>query len=168
MACLSTHRRPAIGRPFPGVADGRAGPLPVITSRRVRALGLVSLICLAAAATGCESFSSYFRDPPTVVWVTSLDKVAGKWAGTARQVLPERRSLGEVHLSIQPDGDYRFADGTAPLGAGRLAIRSGRLVSDAKDRSTLVTLYGEKERWLGVDVTLKTGERYYTELRRAR
>ena len=138
-----------------------------IMSRLPLVLSLFILACLSIA--GCEGFTEYFREPPTVVWIKSIDKVAGKWEGTVKQLLPEKRSAGSAVLTIENDGDYKLADKAGKLSdTGKLKLRGGRGVSETKERETLITLYGEKEQWLGVDVTLHTGERYYIEMKRTK
>ena len=135
--------------------------------RLPRALSLFILACLFTA--GCEGFTEYFREPPAVVWIKSIDKVAGKWEGPAKQLLPEKQSAGSAVLTIENDGDYKLTDKAGKLSdAGKLKLRGGRGVSETKERETLVSLYGEKEQWIGVDVTLHTGERYYIEMKRTK
>ncbi len=118
-----------------------------------------------ATGFGCGTLEQ--RPGPTVVPVSSLATIVGKWEGVSHTV-PEMRDDAAVMLIIREEGWFHFISNRGTellLGTGTLTIVNGMVVAKAHQGTALLTLH-DKERGpvLVVQAALTNGHHYYIEM----
>src|SRR5262245_64846430 len=119
-------------------------------------LAVLSLVvAIAASLVGCASSDS-MSSASTVVPLTDVSMVAGKWAGLAEG--PGSNQTDYVEVTIREDGTYdimtRRTMGTLN-GKGKITVRNGQLIMQGDHGTGVATLLArDSERVLKVDATL--------------
>ena len=137
----------------------------------LRVLRTTSYAGLLLALVGCAASADV--SPPTTMIIQHLGEVDGRWEGTVHAV--EATETAHVIAVLADHGTYATYTFAATgemdpvFGAGRLALRDGRLVSEAGDRALIFNLAERKgTRVLTVRGTGQDGRSYAGELGRAR
>ena len=147
-------------------------------SSHLRNSMVLNFAWVAALFMSCTEIQPAQTSPSTVVSITDLNSVAGKWEGT---LTPESRSSSSlrnadwVEVIIRPldatQGTIEYASYRtigALMGKGALMLDNGRLTSHGEKGSATYTLYetnGKSE--LRVDATTKKGLRFEAKLTRS-
>jgi hypothetical protein len=136
---------------------------------RVRILFLVFLFLVSSLAA-CAGLGTQQEIPLTLVPITEVREVEGTWEGLVKNVRTGR-DAGRIVLVLTTHdtyGSYSFGGDTAQgyiVGAGRLTVQSGQLLSDMGQRTVVLTfcLRGH-EKVLAAYAFGKDGNLYYMEL----
>lgn len=136
-----------------------------------RRLFLVFLF-LVSSLTACAGLGTLQELPLTLVPITDVKQVEGTWEGMVKNVRMGR-DAGRIVLVLTTHdtyGSYSFGGDTAQgyiVGAGRLTVQSGQLLSDMGQRTVVLTfcLRGS-EKVLAAYAFGKDGNLYYMELTR--
>ena len=136
---------------------------------RVRILCLVSLLLVSSLAA-CAGLGTQQEIPLTLVPITDVKEVEGTWEGLVKNVRTGR-DAGRIVLVLTTHdtyGSYSFGGDTAQgyiVGAGRLTVQSGQLLSDMGQRTVVLTSYlRSREKVLATYAFGKDGNLYYMEL----
>jgi hypothetical protein len=125
---------------------------------------------VVAALAGCAAATSPRPSGETVVPITSIDLVKGKWAGLLERTAPSRRREEYIELVINGDGTYRFLSARTIgvlQGSGTLALSEGQLSSASEQGSATYRLVEvDGTRMLKVDAVTRDGQRFEARLRR--
>jgi hypothetical protein len=108
----------------------------------VRALVTVVLAVVAAMLAGCAPPAPRTAVRGPEIPITDMTSVSGKWGGLVTG-LPGPPDGDWVDLVIQADGSYSFASyrtGGAALGAGKLTLKDGKLVTEGPRASATFSL----------------------------
>ena len=136
---------------------------------RVRVLVLVFLLLVSSLAA-CAGLGTQKEIPLTLVPITEVKEAEGTWEGLVKNVRTGR-DAGQIVLvltSRNTYASYSFGGDTAQgtlVGAGRLTVQSGQLLSDIGQRTVVLTLCQRgREKVLAAHVFGKDGNPYYMEL----
>ena len=128
--------------------------------------------CLVAIV-GCASFSFWSATPYTPVAIERFNDVEGRWEGTVKAVQGYETSWVTAEVtSHESYATYTFAATgrrTPLLGAGRLHLLDGRLLTEGEGRTFTFSLAEQNgTRVLLVTGIGKDGLSYHAELKRAK
>jgi len=136
---------------------------------RARILFLVSLLLVSSLAS-CAGLGTEQEIPLTLVPITDVKEVEGTWEGLVKNVRTGR-DAGRIVLVLTTHdtyGSYSFGGDTAQgyiVGAGRLTLQSGQLLSDMGQRTVVLTFcLRSREKVLAAYIFGKDGNLYYMEL----
>jgi hypothetical protein len=138
-------------------------------SRADWACWLVVPAWIVVGLLGCNAMRAD-TSRSSAVSIADVNAVAGKWEGTIKKV-PGVFPLGRVRLSISKNGSYVFSNDKLTgirVGAGRLIIQDGRLISDESGRSSTFILHEQNgTQTLVVDGTARNGDNFHAQFMRA-
>jgi hypothetical protein len=146
---------------------GRWGPLQWQTA-------LTSVLGSSfVAIVGCASLNFWSATPYTPVAIERFHDVEGRWEGTVKAVQGYETSWVTADVtSHESFATYTFAATgrrTPLLGAGRLQLLDGRLLTEGEGRTLTFSLAEQNGiRVLLVTGTGKDGLSYHAELKRAK
>jgi hypothetical protein len=142
--------------------------------RPIRVSVLLSLGWAALTWSGCAGIEP--RQPPgsTVVPISDLKTVAGKWEGVLKRV-PASYTSSEDWLTLTIEDSGSFEDSTFEfesyrtigvlMGSGSLHLRDGRLESESERGGATYTLHErDGKSVLIVQAHDRKGTRYHAEL----
>jgi outer membrane lipoprotein SlyB len=126
---------------------------------------LAIVVATAASLVGCASTDS--MSSATVVPITDVKSVAGKWAGLVEG--PGSNQTDYVEMTIRADGTYdvmtRRQMGTF-TGNGQIVINQGQLVLKGNTGTGVATLMTRgAERILKIDAVFQTNIKVSADLR---
>lgn len=136
---------------------------------RVRVLFLVFLLLVSLLAA-CAGLGTQQEIPLTLVPITEVKEVEGTWEGLVKNVRTGRDAGRIVLVLTARDtfGSYSFGGDTAQgyiVGAGRLTVQNGQLLSDLGQRTVVLTFcQRSNEKVLATYAFGKDGNPYYMEL----
>jgi hypothetical protein len=147
---------------------------------RTHASLFLTLVWLTTAFLGCMKIQPEEQPPSTVVQISDVKTVAGKWEGMLKETPspPPLRYGGDwVTLTIHENGE--FGNGTFEfagyrtigvfMGSGSLMLENGKLKSESEKGHATYTLYDRNGKpILAVEARDKKGIRYHAELTRAK
>jgi hypothetical protein len=126
---------------------------------------LVTVTWLATTVFGCETLQSH--PGLTIVPISSLNQLAGKWEGLSKRV-PDMRDDAWVILIIGENGHFNFVSNRATgylLGTGTLTILDGRAHGKTGSGTGTVTLHDKAGKSvLVLEAALNDGNHYYLEM----
>lgn len=136
---------------------------------RARVLVLVFLLLVSSLAA-CAGLGTQKEMPLTPVPITEVKEAEGTWEGLVKNVRTGR-DAGQIVLVLTTHdtyGSYSFGGDTAQgtlVGAGRLTVQNGQLLSDIGQRTVVLTLcQRSREKVLAAHAFGKDGNPYYMEL----
>ncbi len=143
--------------------------------RLIRVSVLLTLGWATLTWSGCAGIEP--RQPPgsTVVPISDLKTVAGKWEGVLKREPPANYRLGEDWLTLTIEDSGSFEDSTFEfesyrtsgvlMGSGSLHLRNGRLESESEKGGATYTLHErDGKSVLIVQAHDRKGTRYHAEL----
>ena len=123
------------------------------------------------ALVGCESTNTRQETPWTLVSVSDVSTVAGKWEGLLRRMPPTKQD-DWVTLVIQPDGRYEFVSVRtigAMSGQGEFTTSDGKLTTSSERGSIEAALYETGgHRMLRTKARGADGTQYFSDLKQAK
>ncbi len=140
-------------------------------TRLVPSLAFVTLLAVGMAFMGCADTQSRQEPLSTIVPISEIKNVAGKWSGIAKRTPPAGRD-DWLEVTIKEDGAYEYSSFRtigAAMGSGRLTLKDGTLMSESDKASATYTLYDRGgKRVLVLEVTMKDGVHYSADLKPAK
>lgn len=136
---------------------------------RARVLFLVFLLLVSSLAA-CAGLGKQQEIPLTLVPITDLKEVEGTWEGLMKNVRTGKDAGRIVMVLTAHDtyGSYSFGGDTSQgyiVGAGRLTVQNGQLLSDMGQRTVVLTFcQRSNEKVLAAYAFGKDGNLYYMEL----
>lgn len=134
-------------------------------------LAIVTLVAVTTVFPGCAGSQSHPESPTSIVSISDIKSVAGKWAGIAKRT-PPMRSDDWLEVTIKEDGAYEFSSFRtigAATGSGTLLLKDGKLMTESDRGSSTYTLYDRGgKRVLVFNAVMKDGVRYSANLDRVK